>query len=332
MPKATISGQKIYFVAVLAGSCLLAGYLVWPEAQGLFRREAHAGPRRVNLDDIPFGGQKAYEHLRQICDLGSRVSGSRGMERQQDLLTEHFEKCGAEVERQEFKVRHPLDGSAVPMVNLIARWHTDRRQRIMLCAHYDTRPFPDRDPVNPKGEFVGANDGASGTALLMQMARDLRDLDGKLGVDIVLFDGEELVYDETGEYFLGSTYFARKYAADRPKERYRWAVLLDMVGDGDLQIRREGNSVGWRDTKPLVEAIWATAKRLGVREFASGRWDGIRDDHLPLHDIAKIPACDIIDFDYTYWHTEGDTPERCSALSLAKVGWVLQEWLKSAVK
>jgi len=329
MAKVKISGQRIYFAAVLAGSCLLAGYLVWPEAQSLLRREARAAPRRARLDDIPFDGQQAYEHLREICALGRRISGSRGMERQQELLTRHFEECGAEVERQEFKVRHPLDGFAVPMTNLIARWHPDRRQRILLCAHYDTRPYPDRDPVNPKGEFVGANDGASGTAILMQLARGMRELDGTLGVDMALFDGEELVYDEAGEYFLGSTYFSRQYAAGKSQARYRWAVLLDMVGDSDLKIHREGNSVGWRDTKPLVEAIWATAKRLGVREFASGRGHEVRDDHLPLHDIAKIPACDIIDFDYPYWHTEGDTPKRCSALSLAKVGWVLQEWLKS---
>jgi hypothetical protein len=332
MPKTKSSGQKVYFVAVLAGSCLLAAYLVWPDLQILFRREAHAGPSRERLDEIPFDGQQAYEYLRQVCDLGPRVSGSEGMRRQQELLTEHFEECGAKVERQAFKARHPLEGTAVSMTNLIARWHPERKQRIMLCAHYDTRPYPDRDEFRPKGKFLGANDGASGTALLMQLARGMNDLEGRLGVDIVLFDGEELVYDEMGDYFLGSTHFAREYVANDPKERYRWAVLLDMIGDADLKIDREANSVGWRDTKPLVEAIWGTARKLGVREFSAGRGHNVRDDHLPLHTIAKIPACDIIDFDYPHWHTEADTPENCSALSLAKVGWVLQEWLKSAAK
>ncbi|HEV3021452.1 MAG TPA: M28 family peptidase [Pirellulales bacterium] len=331
MSKARVSGQRIYFAVVLTGSCLLAGYLAWPEALGLLRREAQAGPRR-RLDDIPFDGQQAFDDLRRLCDLGPRYSGSEGMERQQELLAEHFEACGAEVERQAFRVRHPLNGKAVPMTNLIAHWHPERKERILLCAHYDTRPFPDKDLRRPKGTFVGANDGASGTALLMQLARGLGDLEGKLGVDIVLFDGEELVFGNVGEYFQGSTHFAREYVADGSQPRYRWAVLLDMIGDGDLQIKQEINSMSWRDTRPLVESIWATAKRLGVREFIARRGHEVSDDHLPLHDIAKIPACDIIDLDYPHWHTEGDTPEHCSALSLAKVGWVLQEWLASAVQ
>jgi hypothetical protein len=102
-----------------------------------------------------------------------------------------------------------------------------------------------------------------------------------------------------------------------------------MVGDADLQIYEELNSLRWRDTRPLVMDIWNTARRLGVREFIPRPKHEISDDHLPLHDVAGIPTCDIIDFDYPYWHTQGDTPEHCSALSLAKVGWVLAQWLKT---
>ena len=90
------------------------------------------------------------------------------MQQQQELLKAHFEKLGGRVTLQEFDARHPLDGSSVPLANLIVEWHPERKERILLCCHYDTRPFPDEDPVNPRGVFVGANDGASGTALLMR--------------------------------------------------------------------------------------------------------------------------------------------------------------------
>ena len=99
----------------------------------------------------------------------------------------------------------------------------------------------------------------------------------------------------------------------------------------DLQIYQERYSTNWKDTKPLVTAIWDTAKRLGVREFIPQKKWEIQDDHLRLHNIGKIPTCDIIDFDYPFWHTTQDLPEKCSALSLAKVGWVIQVWLQGAV-
>jgi hypothetical protein len=154
-------------------------------------------------------------------------------------------------------------------------------------------------------------------------------LDSKYGVDFVLFDGEELVYGNNDPYFLGSTWFARQYAAKPPEHQYRWGVVLDMIGDADLQIYQEVNSVTWRNTRPLVTAIWDTAKRLGVDEFVARPRHFVQDDHLPLRNIAKIPTCNIIDFDYPAWHTEGDTPQRCSGASLAKVGWVVYEWLQT---
>jgi Zn-dependent M28 family amino/carboxypeptidase len=230
------------------------------------------------------------------------------------------------------------------MSNLIVEWHPDKKERVLLCAHYDTRPKPDNDP-NPRlretGTFTGANDGASGVAALMELAHLMPTFDGKYGIDFVLFDGEELVYggpDEAqqGEYFVGSTIFAREYRRQRPEHRYRWGVLLDMVGDADLQLYQEQYSVHWRDTRPLVNAIWSTAQRLGVEEFVPRVRYAVRDDHLPLNEIARIPTCDIIDFDYpehptnVYWHSVEDTPDKCSGESLAKVGWVVYEWLKTA--
>jgi hypothetical protein len=157
----------------------------------------------------------------------------------------------------------------------------------------------------------------------------MRSLDIRYGVDFVLFDAEEFVYDDRDEYFLGSQYFARQYAHKPPAHKYRWGVLLDMVGDADLQIYQERHSTSWRDTMPLVAQIWGTAQRLGVREFIAQPKYEVQDDHLPLRLIAKIPTCDVIDFDYPAWHTTSDVPSQCSGESLVKVGWVIYEWLKS---
>jgi len=214
------------------------------------------------------------------------------------------------------------------MANLVVRWHPDREERILLCAHYDTLPLPMLDPVDPEGTFVGANDGASGVAVLMELAHEMPSLPCNYGVDFVLFDGEEYIFEERDTYFHGSTHFAREYAAGRlAPARYRWGVLLDMIGDEDLQIYQERHSMQWSDTRPLVEEIWAVAERLGVREFVPILGHRIRDDHVPLHEVGKIPCIDVIDFDYPPWHTRDDVPEKCSALSLAKVGWVVREWL-----
>ena len=333
-------GQTIFLGSAIVLAVAVVTWLIvfGPGRNGQAQR---LRPRASNfqLSDIPFDGERSYEMLKQICDLGPRFSGSPGMQRQQELLQAHFEQLGGQVSFQRFAVRHPLTGKEVPMANLIVKWHPDRQERILLCAHYDTRPFPDRDP-DPRarrGKFIGANDGASGVAVLAEMGRWMPDLQSNYGVDFVLFDGEELVYDDNRDpYFLGSRYFAQKYISDPPDYRYRAAVLFDMVGDAQLELPQERHGLRWRDTRPMVNDIWATARRLGVTEFVARPGPEVRDDHLMLHDIAKIPACDIIDFDYrkpgtrrNYWHTREDTPDKCSALSLAKVGWVVLEWLQN---
>lgn len=324
-------GQTVFLLAALLVAAALVGYFAFFDGRASVADEAQRNRSRLTLEDIRFDGQAAYEHLEQLCRLGPRPSGSRAMAEQQTLLEDYFRGLGGLVERQEFRVRHPRTGQPVPMANLIVTWHPERSQRILLCAHYDTRPFPDRDSRNPRGTFVGANDGASGVALLMELGRAMPALGGALGVDFVLLDGEEFVFSERDTYFLGAEHFARAYAGQPPEHRYRWGVLLDMVGDAQLNVRKDYESTTWRDTRPLVDAIWDTARRLGVREFIDRRGPQIRDDHLPLHNIAKIPICDVIDFDYPHWHTQLDTPENCSALSLAKVGWVIQTWLEAAV-
>ena len=286
-----------------------------------------------------FNGKRSYDYLRQICALGNRMSGSPGMVKQQELLAKHFEELGGQVSWQRFTAKHPITGKPVPLANLIVQWNPESKERILMCAHYDTRPLPSQD-IDPRqrreGLFLGANDGGSGTAVLMELAHHVNSLPDIYGLDFVLFDAEELVYsDRTDRYFLGSEYFAREYVKNERDFEYVAGVLLDMVGDAKLSVYQERNSMSWDDTRPIVQGIWATAARLGVDEFIPTVRYEVRDDHIPLHHIGGIPICDVIDFEYpdrsnSYWHTTADTPGRCSADSLGKVGLVMLEWLRSA--
>lgn len=286
-----------------------------------------AGPR---YDAIPFDGTAALALVEKLCEFGPRPSASEAMRLQQEFIVKYFTDLGATVALQRFPVRHPASGATVELANIVVQWNPTAAERYLLCAHYDTRPFPDRDRTNPRGRFVGANDGASGTAVLMELGRHMGDLRGKNGVDFVLFDGEELVYDERRDpYFLGSNHFARTYRLNPPGYRYRTGVLLDMVGDSDLRIRQERNSA--RLARLVVGEVWGAAVRIGVREFEPLLGHEVRDDHLPLNEIAGIRTCDVIDFDYPYWHTEADTPDKCSAASLEKVGRTMYEWVRANV-
>ena len=273
-------------------------------------------------------GERAYTYLKRICELGPRPSGSAALEQHRILVEKHFTDLGAHVIRQPFQARHPISRKKVAFANIIASWNSERQPRILVAAHYDTRPYPDRDP-NPekrKAPFIGANDGASGVAVLMELAHFLNQINGPYGIDLILFDGEELVYDEQGTYFLGSRHFAREYRRNRQANRYMAGILVDMVGDRDLQIYQEENSLAF--APQLVASIWSIAAQLNIPEFIPRSKYEIRDDHLPLNTIANIPVCDLIDFDYPAWHTTRDTPEQCSPSSLEKVTRVVLKWLQ----
>jgi glutaminyl-peptide cyclotransferase len=286
-----------------------------------------------------FDGKRSYSYLKDICALGNRKTGSEGMAKQQKLLDDHFKKLGVEVVYQKFMMNDPLTRKPVPVANMIVTFFPDRKERILMCAHYDTRPLPDMDPDPRKrreGLFVGANDGASGVAVLMELAHHVDSLPDRYGLDFVFFDAEELIYGRRGEYFVGSKYFAEDYSKRERNFEYVAGVLLDMVGDSQLTIFQEQHSMAWANTRPIVQGIWETAARLGVTEFIPRVGYDVQDDHLPLNRIANIPTVDVIDFHYPYpditkgyWHTTNDTPGRCSADSLGKVGLVMLEWLRS---
>jgi glutaminyl-peptide cyclotransferase len=281
----------------------------------------------------PVDGERAYRYLKQICDLGPRPAGSKANARQRQLVADHFKQAGATLREQKFTGRDPQSGARVEMVNLVGAWYPDRTERVVIGAHYDTRPHPDMetDLSRLNEPFLGANDGASGVALLMEIAHHLKESPTPWGVDLVLFDGEELVYGRNAPisgYFLGSKEFARLYKASRrdgrTRSKYVAGFVLDMVGDRDLAIDQEGFSVKFAPR--LVREVWSIADRLGVAAFRPEVGREIYDDHLPLND-AGIPTIDLIDFDYPEWHTAGDLPDRCSAASLAQVGKVVTAWL-----
>jgi glutaminyl-peptide cyclotransferase len=281
--------------------------------------------------------KRAFAYLEKICEFGPRPSGTPAIEKLQTYLIEHFKGIGATVETQEFEVRHPLDGKTVTMKNIIVRIAPELKRRVLFCTHYDTRPFPDYDPVNPQGVFIGANDGASGPALFQEIAPQLMKMDLKVGVDLVMFDGEELIFENDGtkgEYFLGSKHFATQYASAPKEFTYEAGILLDMIADKELQLYYERHSYDF--ARNLVRDVWNIAAKMKIREFVQRTRHTVRDDHLPLNEIAKIPTIDIIDFDYPrpstrgekYWHTEKDVPANCSGESMCKVGAVLLEWVK----
>lgn len=326
------SGTRLAILAgmvlVVVGVAMVVGFLgldSGPEPGGA---AAVPVPKRYDAD-------RAMGYLIRLCELGPRPTGSPAMKQQQDLLTRHCKELGAQVRLQESQIRHPVTGKPVPMANLIASWHPGREKRFLICAHYDTRPFPDRDRRDPRGTFVGANDGASGVAAVMELAHQLDDLPDHVGVDLVLFDAEEFVFDEgRDDYFLGSIYFAQQYKMNAPAVPYQAGILLDMVGDRELKLYFERNSL--RYASDVARSLWKVADRLRVDAFVARVRHEVRDDHLPLNQIAGIPTVDVIDFDYPrpglgapqYWHTEQDVPANCSGESLAAVVWVVHEWLK----
>ena len=325
-------------VGICAGVALVLGWIAFELRRGndgWFVAAATSDSEDDGSFVIPaaYDPDRAFGYLKAICDFGPRPSGTAAMAFQQVFLESFFTERGGKVARQSFEVRHPETGQPVRITNLIASWNPDAAKRYLLGAHYDTRPFPDSDQRNPKGIFIGANDGASGTAALMEWSHHFDDLPDDVGVDVVLFDGEELVYDNRrDEYFLGSTYFAQQHAAT-PATNYVGGILLDMVGDKYLQLFYERNSL--RLAPEITRSIWETARQLGSRQFVPRARHEIRDDHLPLNKIANIPTTDLIDFDYprpgatSYWHTTLDTPAQCSGRSLAHVVYVLDTWLQS---
>jgi glutaminyl-peptide cyclotransferase len=284
----------------------------------------------VEIAKVPFDGKRALGYLKDVCKFGPRISGTEGMTRQQELLRKHFEGLGGKVELQKFTARQVSKRDPVEMANLIVSWYPDRPRRVIICSHYDTRPIADQeaDERNWRLPFISANDGGSGVAFLMELAHHMKDLKCQVGVDFVLFDGEEYIWDNRrDQYFFGSEHFSKSYRNDRPKHAYLGAVLLDMIaGKGaKFPVEPTSNMLAGK----LVEDIWKIAQEQKCTAFKMHLADTpVQDDHVSLNRIAKIPAIDIIDFDYVHWHKLNDLPEACAPEPLEQVAKVLTVWLQ----
>lgn len=271
-----------------------------------------------------FDGQRAYEILEKQVSFGPRVSGSIASSQCRNYFYSYFDQLNLPVDSQAFIFFDPYSQSNINMVNVIASYKSesaDNQPGIVLLAHYDSRPRADhslnKDKINEP--IAGANDGASGVAVLLELARLVQEKKPEINIDFVLVDGED--WGKSGDliyYMLGSKEFARHGI----RGKYRFGIVLDMIGDADLTIYRE--RISEEHAKKLNDVVFNTAKELNVTSFRDSVKYSIQDDHLSLI-TAGVPSIDLIDFDYKYWHTEQDTPDKCSPKSLEDVGKVIAE-------
>lgn len=284
--------------------------------------EANSDAAQPAVTSYPrFDGSSAYELVRRQVAFGPRIPGSEGHRAMAVWAQEHLAERADTLILQRF-THVTTAGDTLPLVNFLARFRPDATPSLLLLAHWDTRPISDqaRDLLDREKPVPGANDGASGTAILLELASMLRDSPPPRGVDLLLVDGEDYGdFTADRDVFLGSRYFAANLPEGFEPE---FGVLLDMVGDRDLDLYVEGYSNSY--APEVVDRVWNIARDMGFGDiFHRSVGTSIRDDHLPLNE-SGIPTINVIDFyDYPYWHTPDDTPDKVSASSLGVVGSVM---------
>ena len=288
------------------------------------------GQQGTKPSPAEFDAASAYGFVKAQVEFGPRVPGTAAHTACADWFVKTLKQWTPDVFVQEFKARafdgRPLDGR-----NIIASFNPGAKDRILLCAHWDSRPFADHDP-DPANHFrpvMGANDGASGAGVLLEVARCLSLNKPAVGVDILLLDledfGEHANWRGSSEesWGLGSQYWAKNpYPAGT---RARFGILLDMVGASGATFPQEGTSMSFAPA--VVKKIWAAARGLGLSKyFVDTESDPLIDDHLYINRDARIPTADIIDYDSrrggfpSSWHTTGDTLDKIDKNTLAAVG------------
>ena len=280
-----------------------------------------------------FDGERALEHVRTQLAFGPRVPGSAGHRRTGDWIVQQMRALADTVIEQRWN-HVTIAGDTLPLRNILARFRPGEPQRILFLAHWDTRPVADDSPI--LGDRVkpvpGANDGASGVALLIAVGEVLKKTPPQYGVDLLFVDGEDYGnFSRDEDVLLGSKYFAQHL----PSADYRplFGVLWDMIGDADLRIQQEATSV--QQAPEVVARVWATASDMGYDDVFVGEvGDAVTDDHIPLL-RAGLRVIDVIDLHYVepsgprnYHHTIHDTIDKVSAKSLQIVGDVAVRLVK----
>ena len=257
----------------------------------------------------PFDGARAWAHLERQVQFGPRPSGTPALIATRQYIVDQLKTLGIAVREQAFVGKTPAGD--VAMANVIGTIAGRRPGRIAIASHFDTKRAPFR--------FVGANDGASSTAVLLELARALKEAQPEFTLELLFLDGEEAVNWEWAgsDNTYGSRHYVSAAQADGSLKTLHALVLLDMVGDRDLRIRRESMSTPW-----LVDAVWAAARRVGHGQTFSNELTTVDDDHVPFL-RAGVPAVDIIDLDNPTWHTAQDDLEHVSRQSLQIVGDVV---------
>jgi hypothetical protein len=264
-----------------------------------------------------FDGQTAFGYVERQMSFGPRVPNTPGHERTGDWLEAQLRERADTVIVQAFTQRTSR-GATLRLRNFFARFRPQATERVLFLAHWDTRPRADKSSNlgQQQQPVPGANDGASGVAVLLGVADALKARAPAIGVDLLFVDGEDFGdFSDSTETLIGARYFAAHLP---PAYATLFAVLFDMVGDKDLQILQEGYSVS--RAPEVVQRVWDTAERLGYgRVFVPRVGEALTDDHVPLQQ-AGIHAIDVIDFTFPYHHTTEDTIDKVSAASLQIVG------------
>jgi len=280
--------------------------------------------------NIPtFDGNNAYQYLIEQCNFGPRNPGSKGHENFSIFLEEYLSKMTKNILVQDFDYLEHITGKERRGKNIIAQFNIEAENRLLIGAHWDTRALSDEDlnEDNRLLPILGANDGASGTSVLMELAKIFSLNNPPIGIDLVFFDAEDVgISGKPKTYAMGSEYFSKNLPIKKPDN----AIIVDMVGDKYLQIPIERFS--YQTNPKLVKEIWGLADELNLSAFEYRIGFEIYDDHVPLWENAQIPAIDIIDFDYpnlfsNHWHTQNDIPENCSPQSLQQVGTLLLNYV-----
>jgi hypothetical protein len=278
-----------------------------------------AGPRPE------FDGEAALALVKTQTDFGPRVPGTSAHVQMLEWMESMLQSLAPVVQRQPFTAYNPHSQESVPAFNLLASFNTASRQRIMLCAHWDSRPVADHETPPVDEPIDGAVDGASGTAVLLQLARILSVNEPRYGVDIVFFDAEDTgltnAWPEYENWFQGSRYFSQ--VANQNSYRPWFGILVDLIGAEGAVFQREQFSMQY--APDVVDRVWDLAASLGVSQFQSQGTSSLYDDHWILNRDANIPTINITAdiYSYPHWHTRQDTYDKVSAESLAAVGKVL---------
>jgi glutaminyl-peptide cyclotransferase len=277
-------------------------------------------PAQMPDEDTPppektggFDGKRAFADVAKQVDFGPHPSGSQAIAQVQDYILSELSSAGCTADVDPFTAQTPA--GPIAMKNILVRIPGERPGIIMLATHYDTKRLDD---------FVGADDGGSSTAVVLELARLLCAQHGRYQVWIAFFDGEEAVNREwkDPDNRYGSRQMAAKLAMSGDLSKIRAVLLADIVGSRELRIKRDSNS-----DKPLTDLVWATAKNLGYSGVFVNDATAIEDDHQSFS-TRNVRAVDVIDLEIPYWHTPQDTLDKISSKSLAVVGHVFVESVK----